>query len=137
MKKDENNKTWERTKTPGLLRHKSGRYYGRFNVGGKSKFVPLNCTLMEIARTRFAEEKAKVERVRRAAKANTSGIATMGQLIELYRTKITPKTGIAESTRKRNLECIGFITKTWPGIVTLRPDQTNRVFHKYSPRGIY
>jgi hypothetical protein len=97
-------KTWERTKTPGLLRHKGGRYYGRFSIGGKTKFVPLNCTLMEIARVRFAEEKAKIERVRRAARANEQGVATLGQLLEIYRGRITNKTGIAESTRKRNLE---------------------------------
>ena len=27
---------------PRLLRHKGGRYYGRFSIGGKTKFVPLN-----------------------------------------------------------------------------------------------
>lgn len=126
MSTDEKSKTWERTKTPGLLRHKGGRYYGRFSVGGKTKFVPLNCTLMEIARTRFAEEKAKVERVRRAARANEGGVATMGQLLEIYRERIQIKTGIAESTRKRNLENIGFIQRTWPEVTQLRPDQVNR-----------
>jgi hypothetical protein len=78
---DEKSKTWERTKTPGLLRHKGGRYYGRFSVGGKTKFVPLNCTLMEIARVRFSEEKAKFERVRRAARANEEGVATLSQSV--------------------------------------------------------
>jgi len=119
-------KTWERTKTPGLLRHKGGRYYGRFSIGGKTKFVPLNCTLMEIARVRFAEEKAKIERVRRAARANEQGVATLGQLLEIYRGRITNKTGIAESTRKRNLENVGFIQRTWPGIEKLHPGLITR-----------
>lgn len=123
---DEKSKTWERTKTPGLLRHKGGRYYGRFSIGGKTKFVPLNCTLMEIARVRFSEEKAKIERVRRAARANDQGIATLGQLFEIYRGRITAKTGIAESTRKRNLENIGFIQRTWPGLEKLHPSLITR-----------
>lgn len=126
QRKAEKAKTWERTKTPGLLRHKGGRYYGRFSVGGKTKFVPLNCTLMEIARVRFSEEKAKVERVRRAARANGEGVATLSQLIEIYRGRITAKPGIAESTRKRNLENIGFIQRTWPSIEKLHPSQITR-----------
>ena len=73
---------------PGLLRHRGGRYYGRFCLGGKTKFVLLNCTLLEIARTRFAEEKAKVERTRKAARSNDGGTATMADPLELYRAGI-------------------------------------------------
>ena len=116
-------KTWERTKTPGLLRHKGGRYYGRFSIGGKTKFVPLNCTLLEIARQRFAEEKAKVERTRKAARSNTLGVASMADLIELYRATLAAKTDIAETTRTRCAYDITFILKTWPEIGKLRPDQ--------------
>ena len=126
MSNDTKTKTWERTKTPGLLRHKGGRYYGRFSIGGKTKFVPLNCTLLEIARQRFAEEKVKVERTRKAARSNEGGTARMKDLIELYRARIASRSDIAESTRTRTLNNVGYILKTWPEINDLRPDQITR-----------
>jgi hypothetical protein len=38
---------WERTKTSSLLQHEGGRYYGRFFLGGKTKFMSINCMLLE------------------------------------------------------------------------------------------
>ncbi len=81
---------------------------------------------MEIARARFSDENAKFERVLRAARANDEGVATLIQLIEIYQGRITAKSGIAESTRKRNLENIGFIQRTWPSIGKLHPSQITR-----------
>jgi integrase len=126
MKSTAKTKTWERTKTPGLLKHKGGTFYGRFSVGGKTKFVPLHCTLLEIARIRFAEEKTKVERVRRAARANTQGTANMGNLLEIYRGRIQAKQGIKDSTRRRYLDAALFIERTWPDLLKMRPEQVTR-----------
>lgn len=119
-------KTWQRTKTPGLLRHRGGRYYGRFSSGGKTKFVPLETDLLEIARTRFAEHKARNERGRRAAANTKSGISRMRDLLTLYRQRVKDRADIEEPTRKVYLENIDFIEKTWPGFSDLRPDEITR-----------
>ncbi len=49
----------EKNKVPSLLWHKGGRYYGRFSLGGKTKFMLLHRMLPGIAGARFAGEKAK------------------------------------------------------------------------------
>ena len=48
-------KTWERTSVAGLLRNRSGRYYGTLSVAGKDKFVSMKTTLLEVARKKFSE----------------------------------------------------------------------------------
>lgn len=116
-------KTWARTRTPGLLRHKTGRYYARFTLGGKTTFLPLKTTLLEIARTRFAEEKAKVERTRKAARNAEQGAATMGDLSVLYRARVKSRVGITEKTREINLGAVLYVERTWPQFPNLRPDQ--------------
>ena len=126
MSNEAKTKTWQRTKTPGLLRHKGGRYYGRFSAGGKTKFVPLETDLLEIARTRFADERAKVERTRKAARSNEVGTACMADLLELYRARIAGRADITEATRTRTLHNVAYILKTWPGVGELRPDQITR-----------
>jgi integrase len=123
MKTDTKKKTWKRTRTPGLLRHRGGGYYGRFSVGRKTKFVALKCTKFEIARKRFAEEKAKVERIRKAALATEGGVASMGQLTELYRESLRNRQGLKEPTRARLLQHVKYIEKTWDGFAKLGPDE--------------
>jgi hypothetical protein len=70
-------KTWQRTRTPGLLRHRSGRYYARFTLAGKTRFAALKTDLAEFARVRFAEERPRRKRTRKAARKTAGGIATM------------------------------------------------------------
>lgn len=119
-------KTWERTKTPGLLRHRGGSYYGRFTLAGKTNFVPLQTKLLEIARGRFADERAKVENTRKAARATTNGTGTMGDLLALFRESVKGRADIEESTRTRSLNNISYIEKTWPDFAALRPGAITR-----------
>lgn len=119
-------KTWERTKIRGLLRHKGGRYYGRFTLGGKTEFVPLETNVLEIARTRFAKHKAKVEGLRKAARSAEQGTARMSELYELYTNRVNERQGISDATRERYAESASFIPKTWPEFLALRPDEITR-----------
>lgn len=120
--------TWERTAAwpKGLLRHvKTTRFYGRFTLGGKTKFIPLDTTILEIARQRFSEHKARVERGRKAARSAQEGTATMGELLLLERQAINRRVGIADGTREILLGSTNYIEKTWPNFATLRPDEVN------------
>ena len=116
-------KTWERTKTPGLLRHKSGRYYGRFTVGGKTRFEALKTDLLEVARIRFADARAIVERTRKAARNTAEGAANMGHIATLARQRIDGQTGASDNTKRRYLELVAFLERTWNGFAKLRPDE--------------
>lgn len=119
-------KTWQRTKTPGLLRHKGGRYYGRFTLAGKTKFVPLETDTLEIARTRFADHKARVERTRKAAREAGNGTASMSDLLNLYKTRVGERQDISEATRNRYAEHADYIVRTWATFPNLRPDEITR-----------
>jgi hypothetical protein len=46
-------KTWVKTKTPSLLRHKTRRYYARFSGSGKTWFEALKTDVLEVARIQF------------------------------------------------------------------------------------
>lgn len=46
-------KTWTKTKTQGLMRHKTGRYYARLYLGDKEKWVSLRTDILEVAKAKF------------------------------------------------------------------------------------
>src|SRR5258705_9269723 len=48
-------KTWQTTRKPNLLRHKSGRYYGRAFAGGKEVWQSLKTSHYSVAEARLAE----------------------------------------------------------------------------------
>jgi hypothetical protein len=48
-------KTWTRTKTQNLLRHKSGRYYARAFANGKEVSKSLKTSHKSVAQARLAE----------------------------------------------------------------------------------
>ena len=101
--------TWTKTPTPGLLRHKTGRYYGRFTLGGKTTFEALKTDLLEIARTRFAKRKVEVESARRVARNTETGANTVGDLALLYRNKVKARVGIVSTALLGifSFQCIG------------------------------
>lgn len=121
-----NGKTWQKTKIRGLLRHRGGRYYGRFTLGGKTVFKALETDILEIARTRFAKHKANVEQVRKAARSTKEGFGKMADLFTLYVSRIKDRQDIAPNTRQRYLESAEYIRKTWEAFPSMRPDEITR-----------
>ena len=77
-----------------MLRLKGEGYYGRFSAGGKTKFVLIETDLLEIARTRFADHRAKVEKTRKAARSHDVETATMADLLDLYHARIGTRSDI-------------------------------------------
>ena len=51
------NKTWNKTRVQGLLRHRGGAYYARLYVAGKEKWLSLVTSLLEVAKAKLEEEK--------------------------------------------------------------------------------
>jgi len=123
MRNTEKTKTWERTSTPGLLRHRSGLYYARLSVAGKTKFIPLETKLRAIADIKFSEHKTRVLKGRKAAKKAGGGAGTMGDIIVILRQQIEEDADIGASTRGRYLQDVKYCEKTWPTLASMRPDQ--------------
>lgn len=48
--------TWDTTREPNLLRNTvSGRYYGRFTLAGKQKWINLETDVWTVAKLRLAD----------------------------------------------------------------------------------
>lgn len=119
--------TWVTTREPNLLRNAgSGRFYGRFTVGGKQKWVNLETDVWTIAKIRVAEERAKIERLRQTANRVTAGDAHMGALAVLYRQRIEDRVDIKPKTKRRLREEVETIIKTWSKFEHLSPSQITR-----------
>jgi hypothetical protein len=84
----------------GLLRRKGARYYGRFSIGGKTKFVALIHTRLEAAKIRFPEANQDARTLRRSRNCPNS-----------TRTKIPPKDGIAETPGSETWKNRGVVQK--------------------------
>jgi integrase len=123
MSNETKTKTWERTNTPGLLRHRSGTYYARLSIAGKMKFVPLKTKLRAVADVRFADHRARVVKGRKAAKRATAGTGTMGDILAILREQITNDVDIKPQTRARYLQDVKYCETTWPDLGSLRPDE--------------
>ncbi len=75
---------WWTTREPNLLRNTaSGRYYGRFTLSGKQKWVNLETDVWTVAKIRLADERAKIGRLRQTADSVTAwlGHADGGALL--------------------------------------------------------
>ncbi len=119
--------TWETTREPNLLRNcASGRYYGRFTVSGKQKWLNLKTDVWSVAKIRLADERVKIERSRLTVTSVSSGEAAMGALATLYKQRIEDRVDIKPKTTRRLREEVDAIVKTWPGFQDLAPRQMTR-----------
>ena len=115
---------WEKTSVQCLLRHRhNGRYYGRFKVSGKQKWVALDTDVLSVAKLRVADESAKFQKIRGTIVDVAAGHATMGQLFEIYRQQTEANTDLRPKSIAARLTAINKILKTWPGIENLEPGQ--------------
>lgn len=84
--------TWERTSVQNLLRNgASGRYYARWTIAGKQKWVNLKSDVFSVAKLKILDEAAKVEAFRQSGAAATAGKGTLGDLINVYEQGVKEK----------------------------------------------
>jgi integrase len=115
---------WERTQVQCLLRHRhSGRYYGRFKVSGKQKWVALDTDVFTVAKQRLADEADKFHKIRGAVTSVAEGKATVGQLCAIYRERIASNPDFRSATIKVRSVALKRVLKTWPGLEGLEPRQ--------------
>ena len=107
-------KTWETTQEPNLLRNTaSGRYYDRFTVASKQKWIHLDTDVWAVAKLRLPDERSKVERLRQATENIGVGGAGMGDLVALCKQRIEDRVNIKPKTKRRLHEEVETIVKTW------------------------
>lgn len=118
---------WETTREPNLLRNTaSGRYYGRFTIACKQKWINLETDVWPVAKLRLADERGKIERLRQTEENVTAGNAGMGDLVTLYKQRVEDRVDIKPKTKRRLREEVETIVKTWPGFPALAPGRLTR-----------
>jgi len=127
MSSGNSKKRWERTSVTNLLRHGvSGRYYARFKVGGKQKWIALGTDIFSVAKLRIADKSKRVLRQRTARNSINSGTCAMGDLLTVYKAHVAARVDLDPKSRKRMGEHCAYLGKTWPGFESLQPDEITR-----------
>jgi hypothetical protein len=118
---------WMKTGVQNLLRNaQSGRYYARFTIAGKLKWVSLKTNKKSVATLRLNDERSKQDRMRMALGNVGTGTATMGELREIWEQEQLNNSELREATRKLRRQQVCGIVRTWPNFATLPPERLTR-----------
>ncbi len=106
---------WKRTKVQNLLRNsESGKYYARFKVGGKQKWLTLKTDVYSVAKLRLSDvikrERQRLERVN----ARDVGRMTVEDAIASYRAMVEVDPNLRPGSIKARIDAIQKIRKSWP-----------------------
>jgi integrase len=116
MKAHKSTKTWQKTRKPNLLRHKSGRYYARAFAGGKEVWKSLKTSHYSVALSklaRFLEE----HRERLAnGNAEVSAKMTFGAALKTHQQNQADDVTIKPATRLYWNQIFAALLKSWPGL---------------------
>jgi len=117
------NKTlWERTSVQNLLRHgKSGKFYGRWTIGGKQKWKSLKTEVFTVAKLRLNDEAGKIEALRAGRAAVSAGSGSMADLMALYDERVRSNSDLKPNSVRARISGLVKLRKTWPALEHLKP----------------
>src|SRR5438093_5855481 len=116
MKPHKSTKTWTKTRKPNLLRHKSGRYYGRAYAAGKEVWQSLKTSHYSVAEAKLAEfMKEHRERVSNS-NGEVSAKMTFGEALEIHQRNQADDVTIKPATRHYWNQIFVALLKNWPGL---------------------
>jgi integrase len=112
--------TWERTSVQNLLRNgESGRYFGRWTVGGKQIWVKLDTDDFRVAKLRLPDQAAKIEKRRNSASNVTAGKGVVGDLMSVYEERTKANTDLKPASITARLVALKKVRKTWPELAAM------------------
>lgn len=112
-------KTWNKTRVQGLLRHRGGTYYARLYVAGKEKWLSLDTSLLEVAKSKLDEEKKALAEAKETGWEPQAGLVKVDAAISAYRESLKLRVGIKESTRQFYEWSLDSILRSWPELADL------------------
>ena len=116
MKLRKSTKTWQKTRKPNLLRHKSGCYYARAFAGGKEVWKSLKTSHFSVAQAKLAEFlKEHRERVSNG-NGEVSAKMTFGEAAAIHLRNLDDNLSIKRRTRDYWRECLAALERSWPGL---------------------
>ena len=116
MKARKSTKTWQKTRKPNLLRHKSGNYYARAFNGGKEVWKSLKTSHYSVAEAKLAEFlKEHRERVNNG-NGEVSAKMTFGEALKIHQQNLADDVTIKPATRHYWNQIFVALLKSWPGL---------------------
>jgi hypothetical protein len=109
-------KTWERTRLPNLIRHKSGSYYARAFAGGKEVWKSLKTSHFSVAEAKLAEFLKEHRERRSNANGEVSAKMTFGEAATAHLRNLDDNLSIKPRTRDYWREVLAALVKSWPGL---------------------
>jgi hypothetical protein len=114
MKPRKSTKTWQKTRKPNLLRHKSGRYYARAFAGGKEVWQSLKTSHYSVAQAKLGE--FLKEHRERVCNGEVSGKMTFGDALKAQQQNQADDVTIKPTTRHYWNQIFTALFKSWPGL---------------------
>jgi integrase len=116
MKPCKSTKTWQKTRKPNLLRHKSGRYYARAFASGKEVWKSLKTSHFSVAQAKLAEFlKEHRERVSNGS-GEGSAKMTFGEALKIHQQNQADDVTIKPTTRHYWNQIFAALLKSWRGL---------------------
>jgi integrase len=117
MKPHKSTKTWQKTRKPNLLRHKSGNYYARAFAGGKEVWKSLKTSHYSVAEAKLAEFlKEHHERISNNGSGEVSAKMTFGEALKIHQQNQADDVTIKPATRHYWNQIFVALLKSWPGL---------------------
>lgn len=121
MKSNSDGVTWVTTNVQNLYRHKTGNYYGRFEVAGKKKWVALRTKKFSTAKVRLTDENDRVTKGR-ANGAMVDGMNfTFRDLVKIYTERFREDPDLAPASKHSREVVLKRVKATWPQLWGMRP----------------
>lgn len=106
---------YKRSNLPNVYRDKrTNIYYIRTKLRGRTVWKSLGTSEYAVAKMRSAKALADVQKGRLASYAVGKGIATFGQIAELYRQRIENDPSLKPSSKVYRLQCVAVILRFRP-----------------------
>src|ERR1051326_1073463 len=116
MKSRNSKKTWQKTRKPNLLRHKSGSYYARAYVGGKEVWKSLKTSHYSVAEAKLREFlKEHRERVSNG-NGEVSAKMTFSEALKIHQENLADDVTIKPATRHYWNQIFVALLKSWSGL---------------------
>src|SRR6266487_5536800 len=112
MKPRKPTKTWQKTRKPNLLRHKSGRYYARAFAGGKEVWKSLKTLHFSVAEARLAEFLKEHRERRSNGNGEVSAKMTFGEAAAVHLRNLDDNLSIKPRTRHYWRQCLTALQKS-------------------------
>src|SRR5437016_10770324 len=116
MKPRKSTKTWQKTRKPNLVRHKSGRYYARAFAGGKEVWKSLKTSHFSVAEAKLAEFLKEHRERRSNGNGEVSAKMTFGEAAAIHLRNLEDNLSIKPRTRHYWRQRLAALVKSWPGL---------------------